>query len=244
MRFDRDKYDAVLFDLDGVLTQTAKLHGAAWKEMFDRYLRERAARTGEPFREFTPEDYKNFVDGKLRQDGVRGFLESRGIHLPAGAPDDPPDRETIYGLGNRKNELVLELIRTKGVEVYESSVEWARHLHQTGVKSAVVSASKNCEEVLKVARIGDLFDRRIDGVVAARLGLKGKPAPDTFLEAARELGVDPKRAVVIEDAISGVEAGVAGGFSLVIGVDRKGDAESLRAAGAHIVVPDLADLGE
>lgn len=244
MQFDRDKYDAVLFDLDGVLTQTAKLHGAAWKEMFDRYLREGAGRTGRPFREFTADDYKDFVDGKLRQDGVRGFLESRDIHLPEGTPADPPGRETINGLGNRKNTLVLELIRTKGVEVYESSIAWARRLHRTGVKSAVVSASKNCEEVLKVAGIEDLFDLRIDGVVAARLGLKGKPAPDTFLEAARELGVDPKRTVVIEDAISGVEAGVAGGFGLVIGVDRKGDAESLRAAGAHIVVPDLADLEE
>ncbi len=242
-QFDTGRWDAVLFDLDGVITQTAKLHAAAWKEMFDAYLRERAARSGEEFREFDiATDYKRYIDGKLRQDGVRSFLASRGIELPEGSPDDPPNRETVHGLGNRKNELVLELIRTRGVDLYDSSVEWARWLRDNGVKTAVVSASRNCRAVLEKTGIADLFDVVVDGEVAHELGLAGKPAPDTFLEAARRLGVSPERSIVVEDAVSGVEAGRRGRFGLVIGVDRKGDPEALRAAGADIVVQDLGEL--
>jgi beta-phosphoglucomutase family hydrolase len=241
----RDRFDAVLFDLDGVLTATARLHSACWKRMFDEYLQRRAAQTGEPFVPFEiATDYKEQVDGKLRYDGVRSFLSSRGIDLPWGDPDDPPDRETVCGLGNRKNELIGELLETDGVDVYEESVAWARHLREQGFATAVVSASKNCERVLRAAGIEDLFDTRIDGVVAGELGLPGKPAPDTFLEGARRLGVAPERAVVVEDAVSGVRAGRAGGFGLVIGVDRSGDPEALRAAGADVVVADLGELLE
>ncbi len=244
MEFDISRWDAVLFDLDGVITKTAKLHAAAWKKTFDEYLKERAAKTGEPVREFDiATDYKEYVDGKLRQDGVRAFLQSRGIHLPEGEPSDAPDRETVHGIGNRKNRLVLDLIENEGVETYECSVKWARTLRESGLKTAVVSASKNCEAVLRVTGTADLFGYRMDGVVAASQGLRGKPAPDTFLAAARKLGVEPARAVVVEDAISGVQAGRAGGFGLVIGVDRKGDPESLRRAGADVVVQDLGEFG-
>lgn len=242
-RFDQTKYRAVLFDLDGVITQTAKLHSAAWKEMFDDYLRLRSERTGEEFVEFDiNEDYKQHIDGKPRYDGVRDFLAARGITLPEGENTDPPTTETVRGLGNRKNELIVELIHTRGVETYDSTVQWARELHESGVKTAVVSASKNCAAVLEVTGIASLFDLRVDGLVAAERGLPGKPAPDTFLEAAREFGVPPSAAVVVEDAIAGITAGRAGGFGLVIGVDRKGDAASLWSAGADIVVPDLAKL--
>ena len=235
-------YDAVLFDLDGVLTATAKLHAAAWKQMFDEYLRQRSQATGEPFAPFTSADYQNYVDGKLRYDGVRAFLASRGIRLPEGDPSDPPEKETICGLGNRKNKLVTELIASRGVDVFPGSVNFARRVRDAGLKTAVVSSSKNCELVLRTAGLETLFDLRLDGWVAARLGLRGKPAPDTYLEAARQLGVKPGRAVVIEDALSGVEAGRAGGFGLVIGVDRKADAEALRRAGADMVVEDLDEL--
>ena len=244
MKFDLGKFDAVLFDLDGVLTQTAKLHSAAWKEMFDEYLRKRSNETGAPFQEFDDEDYKNYIDGKLRQDGVRSFLASRDIQLPEGSPTDAPSTETVNGLGNRKNVLVVKLIESRGVDVFEHSIKWARHLRETGIKTAVVSSSKNCLAALQSAGIEDLFDLRVDGLVAEKLGLPGKPAPDTFLEAARELGIEPERAVVVEDAIAGVQSGRAGGFGLVIGVDRKGDADSLKAAGADIVVSDLIELGE
>lgn len=244
MKFDREKWDAVLFDMDGVLTQTAKVHATAWKEMFDRYLKQRAERAGEQFVPFEiATDYREYTDGKLRYDGVRGFLRSRGIELPEGEPPDPPDRETICGLGNRKNDLVVELIRTCGVKTYEWSIRWVRHLREIGVKTAVVSASKNCELTLGAAGIADLFDCRVDGHVAARLGLAGKPAPNSFLEAARQLGVEPSRVVVVEDAISGVQAGRAGGFGLVIGVDRHHDPDGLRRAGADIVVEDLREFG-
>lgn len=235
-------YDAVLFDLDGVLTATAKLHAAAWKRMFDEYLKKRSETTGEPFVPFQPADYQRYVDGKLRYDGVRGFLASRGIKLPDGDQSDPPGRETVCGLGNRKNKLVMELITTQGVEVFPGSVEFARRLRAAGTKTAVVSSSKNCALVLRAAGIEQLFDRRLDGWTTERLGLRGKPAPDTYLEAARQLGIAVSRAVVVEDAISGVEAGRAGGFGLVIGIDRKGDAAALKAAGADIVVQDLGEL--
>lgn len=239
----RDRFDAVLFDLDGVLTATASLHSTCWKKMFDEYLAKRAAEASEPFRPFQiSTDYKHYVDGKLRYEGVRSFLRSRGIDLPDGDPDDPPDRETVCGLGNRKNELIGELLDTDGVDVFEESIAWLRQLRRRGFSTAVVSASKNCERVLGAAGIEDLFDTRVDGVVAARLGLPGKPAPDTFLEGARRLGVQPERAVVVEDAVSGVQAGRAGGFGLVIGVDRTGDPEALRAGGADLVVEDLGEL--
>jgi beta-phosphoglucomutase family hydrolase len=237
------RFDAVLFDLDGVLTATAKLHATCWKKMFDEYLQQRAAATGEPFQPFEiATDYKQYVDGKLRYDGVRGFLESRSINLPWGDPEDPPDRETVCGLGNRKNELIQEALATGGVEVFESSIALVRQLRDAGIKTAVVSASKNCEAILRAAGIADLFDTRVDGIVAARLELPGKPAPDTFLEAARQLGAEPERAVVVEDAVSGVQAGRAGGFGLVVGVDRKGDPEALRNNGADVVVADLSEL--
>lgn len=239
----KDRFEAVLFDLDGVLTDTAKIHAACWKEMFDDFLRQRAAGNNEPFRPFDiASDYKLYVDGKARFDGVQSFLESRGIQLPYGEPDSPPNNETICGLGNRKNEMVKEAIESEGVEAYEGSVAFVRRLRRQGIKTGVVSASSNCETVLKFAGIANLFDVRIDGEVAARLKLLGKPAPDTFLKAAEELGVAPNRTVVVEDAISGVQAGRDGGFGLVIGVDRKGDAESLWESGADIVVADLGEM--
>jgi beta-phosphoglucomutase family hydrolase len=238
-----DGIQACLFDLDGVLTRTAKVHAAAWKEMFDAYLRERAERTGEPFVAFDARaDYDEYVDGKPRYDGVRSFLESRGISLPDGSPDDDPGVETIDGLGNRKNDLVLELIRRDGVEVYEGSVRYVRAARDAGLRCAVVSSSSNCRDVLRSAGIVDLFDEIVDGVVAAREGLKGKPAPDTFLAGARRVGAEPSAAAVFEDAVAGVEAGRAGGFGCVVGVDRVGHADALREHGADVVVRDLAEL--
>jgi beta-phosphoglucomutase family hydrolase len=232
-----------LFDLDGVLTQTAKVHAQAWKQMFDDFLRERAERTGEPFEEFDrPTDYDEYVDGKPRLDGVRSFLESRGIELPMGSPSDPPDAETVHALGTRKNELVLELIREQGVEPYEGSVRFVEAARDQGLRRAVVSSSTNCEDVLRVAGIDDLFEARIDGVVADREGLNGKPAPDTFLAGARALDAEPAECVVFEDAQAGVEAGRAGSFGWVVGVDRTGQREALQRRGADVVVDDLAEL--
>ena len=237
------KFDAVLFDMDGVLTATAKVHAANWKKMFDNFLKKRAAETGEPFIPFEIKtDYKLYVDGKLRDEGVKTFLESRSIKLPLGEVDDPPDSETVLGLGNRKNELVNKIIETEGVDIYDGSIALVRHLREQGIKTAVVSASKNCEAVLQVTGITKLFDIVVDGNVAARLDLPGKPAPDTFLQAAQMLDSEPARAVVIEDAISGVHAGRAGKFGLVIGVDRHGEPDSLRNNGADIVVDDLDKL--
>jgi beta-phosphoglucomutase family hydrolase len=236
---------ACLFDLDGVLTKTATVHAAAWKQMFDAYLRERAERTGEAFVPFDPKaDYSEYVDGKPRADGVRSFLESRGIELPEGNPDDPPGAETIYGLGNRKNELVVRLIREQGVEPYEGSVRYLEAVRDAGLRRAVVSSSANCHDVLIAAGIDDFFEARIDGVVARRDHLKGKPAPDTFLAAARALGTAPGEAAVFEDALAGVAAGRAGNFASVVGVDRLGQADALREHGATIVVSDLAELLE
>ena len=213
--------------------------------MFDQYLRERAQRTGEPFREFAlPEDYEEYVDGKPRSDGVRSFLDSRGIDLPLGSPDDPPDAETIYGLGTRKNDIVLKLIRDEGVEPYEGSVRYVKAAREQGLRRAVVSSSTNCHDVLVAAGIVDLFEVEIDGLVAEREHLAGKPAPDTFLAGARALGVEPAQAVVFEDALAGVEAGRAGHFGWVVGVDRTGHAAALREHGANVVVKDLAELLE
>ena len=238
-----ERFDAVLFDLDGVLTATAKVHATCWKKMFDAFLHQWAAEHNEPFRPFDIEtDYKLYVDGKPRYDGVRSFLESRGIQLPYGDLNDSPESKTICGLGNRKNELIHEVLASDGVEVFEGSLALVRQLRQAGIKLAVVSSSRNCRAILAAAQIEDLFELRIDGEVAAQRHLAGKPAPDTFLEAAKELGVEPKRAVVVEDAISGVQAGRTGGFGLVIGVDRTGDAEALKQHGADLVVTDLAEL--
>jgi beta-phosphoglucomutase family hydrolase len=234
---------ACLFDLDGVLTQTAKVHAAAWKEMFDRFLRERAAAASGPFVPFDPvADYDEYVDGMPRYDGVRSFLAARGIDLPEGEEADPASAETVHGLGNRKNEIVLRLIREQGVEAYEGSVRYVRAAREAGLRRAVVSSSSNCRDVLIAAGIEDLFERRIDGVVAERDHLKGKPAPDTFLAGARALGVTPGQAAVFEDALAGVAAGRAGGFACVVGVDRVGQADELRAHGADLVVSDLAEL--
>ena len=235
-----EKFDAVLFDLDGVITATARVHAVCWKKMFDEYLQKRAKEKNEPFVPFDIEtDYKLYVDGKPRYEGVRSFLESRDIHLPYGKPNSPPDQETICDLGNRKNEMINDVIESEGVE---SSITLIRHLRSQGIKTAVVSSSANCRTVLRAAGIEDLFDARVDGEVAAQMKLTGKPAPDIFLAAAKQLGADPKRAVVVEDAISGVQAGRAGNFGLVIGVDRKGDAKALRDNGADIVVSDLEEI--
>jgi beta-phosphoglucomutase family hydrolase len=238
-----DGVNACLFDLDGVLTQTAKIHAAAWKQMFDAYLREGAAASGQEFVPFDPvADYDEYVDGKPRYEGVRSFLASRGIELPQGSPDDPPGAETIDGLGNRKNEIVLEMIRKDGVEPYEGSVRYVKAAREAGLRRAVVSSSTNCRDVLVAAGIEDLFEERIDGVVAERDHLAGKPHPDTFLAGARALGMAPGQAAVFEDALAGVEAGRAGDFGFVVGVDRVGQAEALRAHGADVVVRDLAEL--
>src|SRR5215210_6316349 len=238
-----DGIEACLFDLDGVLTRTAKVHAAAWKEMFDDYLRKRAERTGEAFVEFDAgDDYDEYVDGKPRYDGVRSFLQSRGIELPDGSPDDPPTAETVDGLGNRKNELVLKLIEGDGVDAYAGSVRYVHAARDAGLRRAVVSSSTNCRDVLEAAGIIDLFEQIVDGAVAAREGLKGKPAPDTFAEGAKRLGVERERAAVFEDALAGVEAGRAGAFGHVVGVNRVGQAGALREHGADVVVSDLAEL--
>ena len=234
-----------LFDLDGVLTKTAQVHDAAWQEMFDGYLRERSRNTEEPFVPFDPvADYENFVDGKPRADGTRSFLQSRGIELPEGSPDDPPNAETVEGLSNRKNEILLRRIREDGVETYPGSVRYARAARDAGLRRAVVTSSANCREVLAAAHIEDLFEARIDGLVAEREHLRGKPAPDTFLAGARALRLEPGEAVVFEDALAGVAAGRAGRFGCVVGVDRLGQADALREHGADVVVDDLAELLE
>lgn len=239
----RSRFDAVLFDLDGVLTDTAKLHAACWKRLFDAYLRGRSAETGEPFEPFDIEtDYRLYVDGKVREDGVRDFLASRGIELPEGPPAEPHGRETVQSMGDRKDGYVNEVLATDGVDAYESSVEVVRALRAEGFKTAVVSSSRNCQAVLAAAGIEELFDARVDGEVAGRLGLAGKPDPETFLTAAKQLGVEPGRAVVVEDAISGVQAGRDGGFGLVIGVARHAGPGELAKHGAEIVVHDLSEL--
>jgi beta-phosphoglucomutase family hydrolase len=230
-----DGITVCLFDLDGVITQTAKLHAAAWKEMFDDYLRERSEETGEPFEEFTPRDYDRYVDGRPRLDGVRAFLAARGIEQ---------DEELVRRLGDRKNDLVLQLIRERGVEVYDGSIDFVKEAQREGLRRAVVSSSANTREVLKSVGIEDLFEAVVDGIVAQRDGLPGKPAPDTFVAGARALGAQPPQAVVFEDALAGVEAGRAGGFGYVVGVDRTGQRDALAEHGADIVVDDLSELIE
>ena len=238
-----DAITALLFDLDGVLTKTAVVHDKAWKQTFDGFLKKRAEAQGEEFVPFDADaDYNEYVDGKPRYDGVRSFLQSRGIELPEGAPDDSPDAETVCGLGNRKNDLVLKLIEADGVEPYEGSVRFVEAARAAGLRRAVVSSSANCQEVLEAAGIDGLFEERIDGRVADAKHLKGKPAPDTYLAGAAALGVEPAAACVFEDAVSGVEAGAAGHFGHVVGVDRVHHAAALREHGADVVVDDLAEL--
>jgi beta-phosphoglucomutase family hydrolase len=238
-----DGVRACLFDLDGVITRTATVHAKAWKEMFDAFLRERAARAGEEFAPFDLRaDYDRYVDGLPRADGVRTFLRSRGIDLPEGDPTDPPDAETVNGLGNRKNVIVQRRIREDGVEVYEGSVRYLHAVRGAGIRTAVVSSSANTLDVLRVTGLADLFDARVDGLVARERHLPGKPRPDTFLAGAADLGVAPAQAAVFEDALAGVEAGRAGRFGVVVGVDRVGQAAQLREHGADVVVEDLAEL--
>jgi alpha,alpha-trehalase len=236
-------YDAVIFDLDGTVTRTAKIHAAAWKELFDKYLKKRADREGEKFQPFDIEtDYRRYVDGKPRYEGVKSFLEFRGIDLPYGDRGDAPGKETVCGLGNSKNRLFSEQLEKRGVETYGSTIDLIRRLRIKGIRTAVISSSKNCSAILKVAGIADLFDTKVDGVDSDRLGLKGKPAPDIFLEAAAQLGVDPVRAVVVEDAIAGVQAGRRGGFGCVVGVDRTTQGIDLKRNGADLVVKDLSEI--
>ncbi|HEX3617321.1 MAG TPA: beta-phosphoglucomutase family hydrolase [Solirubrobacteraceae bacterium] len=240
-----DKIEALLFDMDGVLTQTAKVHAAAWKQTFDEFLRQRAQERDEKFVPFDADsDYDEYVDGMPREDGVRSFLGSRGIELPEGNADDAPDAQTVEGVGNNKNQRVLEIIQDQGVDAYEGSVRYVKAAKQAGLKCAVVSSSTNTHEVLVAAKLADLFDTVIDGNVAHRDHLHGKPAPDTFLAGAKALGVEPGLAVVFEDALAGVAAGRAGSFGFVVGVDRVGQRDALKSHGADLVVGDLAELLE
>jgi beta-phosphoglucomutase family hydrolase len=238
-----DQSRGCLFDLDGVLTQTARVHAAAWKEMFDHFLRERAQRTGEPFVPFDPvADYDKYVDGKPRDDGTRSFLQARGIDLPEGSDSDPPGTSTVAALSSQKNQIVLRKIADGGVQVYPGSIRYLHAVAEAGLRRAVVTSSANAASVLKAAGISDEFDAVVDGLVAKREGLAGKPAPDIYRYAARELGITPSEGVVYEDALAGVAAGRAGHFGFVVGVDRVGQADALREAGADIVVKDLAEL--
>ena len=241
--FNAAGFDAVLFDLDGVLTSTAKIHARCWKETFDSFLKARSERSGQPFRPFELDiDYKTYVDGKSRYDGVRSFLDSRGISLPQGSPDSPPQEQSVCGLGNRKDQLVEQAIRAGQARSYPGAVAFVRWLREQGLRTAVVSSSHHCANVLRATGIEDLFDTRVDGRTVDELQLPGKPAPDIYLHAARLLGVLPSRAAVVEDADAGVEAGRAGGFALVVGVDRGGAAQLLRQHGADRVVSDPGEL--
>lgn len=238
-----DAVHACLFDLDGVLTDTASVHTKAWKAMFDEYLRQRAEHTGEEFVPFDPgADYRQYVDGKKREDGVRSFLASRGIELPEGSPDDPPDAETVCGLGNRKNEAFQQTMRQDGVEVFDGSRRYLEAVADAGLGIAVVSSSANTRDVLKLTGLDRFVQQLVDGVTLQEEHLAGKPAPDSFLRAAELLGVAPQEAAVFEDALSGVAAGRAGNFGYVVGIDRLGHAEDLRRNGADVVVTDLAEL--
>ncbi|WP_018221439.1 HAD family hydrolase [Salinispora pacifica] len=236
---------ACLFDLDGVLTQTARVHNAAWRATFDEFLRRRAAANDEPFTPFDPdEDYRRYVDGRPRYDGVRAFLSARDIVLPEGTPDDPPEAETVHGLGNCKNVRLLQELRTHGVDAYPGSVRYLRAATDAGLRRAVVTASANGGEVVAASGLAELLEVRVDGLVARAEKLRGKPEPDTFLAGAERLGVAPGNAAVFEDALAGVAAGRAGDFGYVVGVDRVGQAGALLAHGADIVVRDLAELIE
>jgi trehalose 6-phosphate phosphatase len=237
-----DKIKAFIFDLDGVITDTASLHTAAWKRMFDEYLRERSKRYGVPFRPFTKADYRRYVDGKPRFDGARDFLASRHIHLPQGTSKDPPDKETIWGLGRRKNGYYLELLRKKGPNVYQTSIDFLRLIRKSGIKTAIISSSKNASQVLRLAKVRRLFDVKVDGRDLETLGIPGKPDPAMFLEAAARLKAKPGESAVVEDALAGVEAGRRGGFGMVIGVARTQDSRELKKHGADATVADLKEL--
>lgn len=242
-RITSTQFDAALFDLDGVLTATAKIHATCWKRLFDEFLKQHAEKTGQPFVPFDlANDYQLYVDGKMRYVGVESFLASRDIHLPYGDPTESPNYDTICGLGNFKDIYFGEVLHSQGIEVYDGSVSLVRHLRQQGLKTAVVSSSHHCKEVLKVADIEDCFSVIVDGNLADQLHLAGKPAPDAFLLGAKQLEVEPSRAVVFEDALSGVQAGHAGKFGLVVGVDRTQQADALLQNGADIVVQDLSEL--
>jgi alpha,alpha-trehalase len=241
LAINRSSIDALLFDLDGVVTQTAAVHAAAWKRLFDEFLARQA--TGTSWPPFDVEaDYRTYVDGKPRRDGVRSFLQARGLSLPEGTSNDGAEAETIHGLAERKNAYVLAHLARDGVQTYEAATALIRDARARGFSTAVVSASENCAAVLRAAGLETLFDVRVDGMDVDRLGLQGKPAADTFLEAARRLWVAPARAVVFEDAIAGVQAGHAGGFALVVGGDRVGQADALRRHGADVVVTRLSDV--
>ncbi len=239
----REDYDAVLFDLDGVLTETSRIHAACWKKMFDMFLRKYSETNNSAFIPFDLEkDYKQYVDGKLRDEGVKSFLRSRHINMPYGSLKDPPCHETVCGLANMKYQMVHKVLESEGVEAYPGSVKLAQYLRSMGLKTAVVSSSKSCRTVMSAAGITELFDKIVDGETAVNMNLPGKPAPDTYLKAAELLGVSPQRSVVIEDAISGIQAGRNGKFGLVIGVARANNSKSLKENGADIVVLDLGEL--
>lgn len=236
-------FDGVVFDLDGVITDSAGAHAVAWKALFDAYLQACASVAGESFEPFdATRDYLRHVDGRQRQDGIRAFLGSRGIELPLGTPSDSPEMETVWGLGNRKDRLYQSFLQAQGVQVFTASVSLVRELKSTGVRCGLATSSRNCSLVLALAGLTDLFEEQVDGNLSSDLGLSGKPAPDIFLECARRMGVCPTRCVVVEDSTTGVQAGRDGGFRLVIGVDRVGRGESLRESGADVVLQEL-DLG-
>lgn len=235
-------FDAVIFDLDGVVTDTAAVHAVAWKQVFDEYLAERSGTEKASFRPFTEQDYLTYVDGKPRYEGVSSFLASRGIALPYGDPADGPDRETVCGVGNRKNKRFLEEVARTGVTPFAATVDFARRVRRAGIRAGVISSSANAQAILEAAGVEDLFDIRVDGRDSSRLGLAGKPAPDIFLEAARRLGVEPSRAVVVEDALAGAKAGRSGGFGFVIGIGRGSHAENLVKHGADASVSDLSEI--
>ena len=235
------KYDAVVFDLDGVVTKTARIHAAAWKDLFDKYLKKHGQ--DETFKPFdSGADYYKYVDGKPRYEGVKSFLASRGIEVAYGNADDSPDEETVCGLGNRKNRLFLKRLKSERVQVYESTIDLIGRLRKRGLKTAIVSSSKNCADILNRANITGLFDAKVDGMDSEGLDLTGKPEPDIFLESARRLKVKPKRCAVVEDAVSGVQAGSKGEFGLVIGVNRGEQEKVLKEAGADLVVGDLSEI--
>jgi trehalose 6-phosphate phosphatase len=243
IKIDLNKFDAVIFDMDGVITQSARVHAESWKRMFDDYLQKRAERQRQKFVPFDKEkDYYRYIDGKPRYDGTRSFLESRGISLPYGSPDDSPDKETICGLGNRKNQYFLKYLKEHGTESYPSTVDFIRKMEARNKRVAVISSSRNAKEVLEAAGVLSLFHVIVDGIESAKHGLKGKPEPDIFLDAAKRLNVVPGRAIVVEDAISGVKAGKAGGFGLVIGIDRSGRNPELKSSGADVVISDLSEI--
>jgi beta-phosphoglucomutase family hydrolase len=235
-------FKCAIFDLDGVITETARLHSTAWKAMFDDFLRGYYARRGQPFKEFTDHDYLQYVDGKPRYQGVKSFLDSRGVDLPMGDPEDSVDRETCCGLGNRKNVNFQHIIETEGADVFQTSVDFVRELKRRGIRVGVASSSKNTVLVLKKAKLEDLFETRVRGLVSAELGLKGKPDPDIFVVAAKNLGYEPVETMMVEDAISGVTAGFRGKFGLVLGIARHIPASELKQCGADIVVKDLGEI--